>query len=127
MAASTSLSAGVSRSSRRLPTSVGTTLRVVRLRSLTPSRASSRRTASLSPDALPPLTRAPSRKPLARATATKASRSPRSAFIVRYSVRAVRIVHHYRTPRQRLALRYPEEEIDHVHHRPVQHLHRPYF
>ena len=63
-AASTSVSAGPSRSSRRAPASVGTTLRVVRLSSLTPSLASSRRTASLSPDALPPLARAPSRKPL---------------------------------------------------------------
>jgi len=53
---------------------LGATLRVVRFSSRTPSCSSSRRTASLSPDALAPLARAPSRKPLARATATKAFR-----------------------------------------------------
>src|SRR5580693_1144886 len=73
-AASTSVKAGPSRSSSRWPAAVGATLRVVRLSSLTPSCASSRRTASLSPDALAPFARAPSRKPPARATATKAFR-----------------------------------------------------
>ena len=96
MAASTSVRAGPSRCSSRVPASVGTTLRVVRLSSLTPSCASRRRTASLRPDALLPLARAPSRKPLARATATKAFRSPRSTFTVRYPAQPVRIVPDYR-------------------------------
>jgi hypothetical protein len=95
-AASTSVKAGPSRSSSRWPAAVGATLRVVRLSSLTPSCASSRRTASLSPDALAPFARAPSRKPPARATATKAFRSARSTFIVRQSAQAVRIVPGYR-------------------------------
>jgi hypothetical protein len=96
MAASTSVNAGPSRSSRRSPASVGATLRVVRLSNLTPSCASRRRTASLRPDALLPLARAPSRKPLARATATKAFKSPRSIFTVRFSAQAVQIVPDYR-------------------------------
>src|ERR1700733_14426779 len=104
MAASTSVNAGPSRCSRCAPASVGTTLRVVRLSSLTPSCASRRRTASLRLDALLPLTRAPSRKPLARATATKAWRSPRSTFTVRFSAQPVRIVPDYREPTRRLSL-----------------------
>src|SRR5258705_8832937 len=96
-AASTSASAGPSRSSKRAPASLGTTLRVVRLSSLTPSLVSKRRTASLNPDALPPLARALSRKPLARATAAKASRSARSILTVRCSARPVLIIHDYRT------------------------------
>ena len=116
MAASISPSAGLSRSSRRTPASVGTTLRVVRLSSLTPSCASSLRTASLRPDALMLLWRAPSRKPPARATDTKALRSPRLAFIVRIFARAVQIVPYFRAYWQGL----PEadhnrltKEIDH--------------
>ena len=53
-AAPTSPSAGVSRSSRRWPASVSVTLRVVRLSRRTPSRASSRRSASLSDEAETP-------------------------------------------------------------------------
>src|SRR6185312_5565879 len=105
-AASTSDSAGPSRSRRRRPASVGATLRVVRLRRRTPSPASSRRIASLSPEALRPESRAPSRNPSARATATKALRSLRSAFIVRVSVQLVRIVTDYRAVRQALTLRH---------------------
>src|SRR3984957_8984043 len=104
MAASTSVNAGPSRCSRCVPASVGTTLRVVRLSSLTPSCASRRRTASLRPEALLPLARAPSRKPLARATATKAFRSPRSIFTVRFSAQPVRIVPDYRQPWRRLSV-----------------------
>src|SRR5260370_2801420 len=58
----------------------------------------------LSPDALLPLTRAPSRNPLARATARKAFRSLRSTFIVRKSAQPVRILPNYRPARQRPAL-----------------------
>ena len=58
----TSPSAGARRSSSRVPASVGVTLRVVRLRSRTPSRASSRRTASLSVEAETPRTAAAPRK-----------------------------------------------------------------
>src|SRR5579859_2982095 len=104
-AAATSVKAGPSRSSKPLPASVRMTLRVVRLSSLTPSCASSRRTASLSPDALPPPARAPSRNPRARATATKAFRSPRSTFTVRHSAQPVRIALYYREQGQRLSVR----------------------
>src|SRR5579859_2521594 len=112
MAASTSLSAGVRRSSRRCPASVGTTLRVVRLSSLTPSRPSNRRTASLRPDALPPTARAPSRKPLALATATNASKSARSIFIVRNSAQPVQILRSCRTARQVLFCPASDREND---------------
>lgn len=95
-AACTSLSAGVSRASRRSPASVGDTLRVVRCSSRTPNCASSRRTASLSPDALASASRAASRKPFARATATNAFRSPRSTCIVRPFVQVVQIMTGYR-------------------------------
>ena len=50
--------------------------------SLTPSAACSRRTASLSPDTLTPLARAPSRNPPARGTVTRAFRASRSAGII---------------------------------------------
>ncbi len=63
------------------PASVVVTLRVVRCSRRRPSRSSSRRTASLSPEALCPVARAASRKPPARATATKASRSARPTRI----------------------------------------------
>src|SRR6185369_2171279 len=86
-------------------------LRVVRFNNLTPSCVSRRRTASLSPDALLPLARAPSRKPLARATAAKASRSLNSIFTVRYSAQPVQIISDYRTDWRHLYL-------DHVRRRP---------
>src|ERR1700733_9131267 len=104
MAASTSVIAGPRRCSRGAPASGGTTLRVVRLSSLTPGCVSRRRTASLRPDALLPLARAPSRKPLARAPATKALRSPRSTFTVRFSVQPVQIVPDYREQRRQLSV-----------------------
>ena len=78
------------------PASVGATLRVVRFRSRTPSRVSSLRTASLRLEAPEPLDRPAWRNPPARATATKAVRSPRSAPIVRCSAQAVPIVPDYR-------------------------------
>ena len=84
---SISPSAGASRSSRRWPASVGVTLRVVRLRRRTPSAASSRRTASLKAEADPPRAAAAPRKPRARATATKASRSARLGLAIRASLR----------------------------------------
>lgn len=63
------------------PASVGATLRVVRFRSRTASRVSTLRTASLRLEAPEPLDRPAWRNPPARATATKAVRSPRSAPI----------------------------------------------
>ncbi len=88
-AASTSASAGPNRSSNRAPASVGATLRVLRLSRRTPRVFSRRRSASLRLDALPPVSRAASRNPPARATATKAVRSPISAFIVRLGAQPV--------------------------------------
>src|SRR5258707_181525 len=118
-AASTSFRAGPSRASKPAPASVGATLRVVRLSSLTPSCASRRRTASLRPDALPPLARAPSGKPPARATARKALRSPNSTFTVRHPAQPVQIVAGYRDSGQRLFLPHHSREKDHVQHQPV--------
>src|SRR6185312_13673929 len=109
-AASTSDNAGPSRSSSPLPASVGATLRVVRLSNLTPNPVSRRRTASLNPDALPPLVRAPSRKPPERATVTKAFKSCRSIFIVRESAQAVWIVPDYHAATQRLSVFRLEKE-----------------
>ena len=95
---SISPSAGLRRSSSRSPASVGVTLRVVRLSSRTPSAASSRRTASLKPEADAPRAAAAPRKPRARATATKASRSARlGLIIVRSAAQAVRIKPNYST------------------------------
>src|SRR5690242_1585564 len=105
-----------------MPASVGTTLRVVRFSSLTPSCASSRRTASLRPDALPPVTRAPSRKPLARATAMNALRSPRSIFTVPKSAQPVRIVSTYDTLGQPLSAVHLAQEVDHDPHQPIRYI-----
>src|SRR3569833_3905604 len=112
-AASTPSSAGASPSIKRAPASVGVTLRVVRWSRRTPNLSSRRRTASLRADALAPLARAASRKPRACATARKAFRSPRSAFIVHQSAPPVQIMPDYRGSRQRLPVGH-QEETDHA-------------
>jgi hypothetical protein len=75
-----------------LPASVGATLRVVLCSSRTPSCASSRLTASLSPEGLLPLMRAPSRNPFAWATTKNAWSSLRLIFTVRFSGQPVQTV-----------------------------------
>lgn len=81
-APSTSASTGARRSMSRSPASVGVTLRVVRLSRRTPIRASSRRTAVLRAEGDTPRATAAPRKPRARATAMKASRSERLAPVI---------------------------------------------
>ena len=81
--ASISSNRGPTVSSRRSPASVGETLRVVRVSSRTPSRASSSRIVWLSADCETPSLAAALVKLRSRATAMKARRSPgcRAAFM----------------------------------------------
>ncbi len=71
----------------------------------TPSSASNRRTASLIPEGLLLAIRAASRKPPARATATKILGSSRLIFIVRDPAQSVLTVPHYLELRQQLSCR----------------------
>ena len=83
-------SAGESRAKSCCPASVSVTLRVVRVSSLTPSLASSRRIASLSDVAEMPRCAAAFRKLRISATAANASRSASgNRLIVRFFVQPI--------------------------------------